>query len=205
MPEKSGACPPRAVRQSQKRLFNFTARLRQEAQAERRRLNRRRKKRILCAAAAAVAALLALSLALDRMVGFMRVTGDSMWPSLHPGDWVVYRRGQGEVKAGQLVLFQSGVEKEPLVKRVTALPGQTVEVLESGAVLVDGRPLEEPYALLRPGHKDTTAYPFTVPAGALFVLGDNRATSMDSRNAELGAVAQQAVLGRVIAVWRTSP
>ena len=162
-------------------------------------------KRILCAAAAAVAALLALSLALDRMVG---LCGSRRFhvalPA--PGRLGGVPAGPGEVKAGQLVLFPERCgKKEPLVKRVTALPGQTVEVLESGAVLVDGRPLEEPLRAFAARPQGTPPPTPTVPAGALFVSGDNRATSMDSRNAELGAVAQQAVLGRVIAVWRTSP
>lgn len=92
-----------------------------------------------------------------------------------------------------------GLEKR-IVKRLIAQPGQTVDIdFSAGVVYVDGEALSEPY-ISAPTYIDNGAlyYPFTVPEGYYFVLGDNRPVSMDSRHPDVGLVHERDVVGKVI-------
>jgi signal peptidase I len=132
------------------------------------------------------------------------VAGDSMRSSLHDGDRVMVDRVSYRFRAperGEVVVFPSPNEALDLVKRVVAVAGETVEV--SGCVVtVDGVALDEPY--LTPGLLargcGTDYGPFQVPASTVFVLGDNRGRSSDSR--VFGPVATEQLIGRaVIVAW----
>lgn len=89
------------------------------------------------------------------------------------------------------------------VKRIIALPGQTVDLREDGSVYVDGKLLDELYYTGETrSTDDAVEYPLTVEDGTVFVMGDNRAHSKDSRSSELGLVPEDAILGRAqIRIW----
>lgn len=143
-----------------------------------------------------------------RLVG---VDGDSMLPTLHDRDYLLlesnFLYGPDRVENGDIVVLNVPYYKDkgPIVKRVIATEGQTVDIdFEEGLVYVDGELLDEPYikepTYLSWGEKDGLEYPATVPEDCIFVLGDNRNDSMDSRFAEIGMVDQDCILGKVLFV-----
>lgn len=114
-----------------------------------------------------------------------------------------------DVEAGDIVTFEDPeVEGRIMIKRVIAVGGQTVELID-GRVVVDGVALDEPYTnglpsepLATPGGR-TVSYPYVVPEGYLWVMGDNRTNSQDSR--VFGAVEESSVTGRgVLTYWPLS-
>ena len=141
-----------------------------------------------------------------RLVG---VDGDSMYPTLHHADYLALLSNvfYQDVEAGDIVVMTVPYfENEPIVKRVIAAEGQTVDIdFEQGVVYVDGEALEEPY-INEPTHLDYNDmgqgldYPVTVPEGCIFVMGDNRNRSADSRFAPVGMVDERDVLGKVLCI-----
>jgi signal peptidase I len=124
----------------------------------------------------------------------LRVVSSSMEPTLKAGDSVlVDKLGAADPRRGELVAFRAPDSDEILVKRVVALAGDRVAI-EDGELVVNGRRRDEPYA--DPRAIDSVFFgPVEVPDAAVFVLGDNRGDSVDSR--DFGAVREDAVLGRV--------
>ena len=126
------------------------------------------------------------------------VNGSSMEGTLHHGDQLILYSFMYEPKVGDIVVFEdySTGYREPLVKRVIATEGQTVEIYDTHTVIVDGVRLEEEYIFLD-GY-DTTNYPIihTVAEGHIFVMGDHRNGSSDSRI--FRDVSVDTVLGKVI-------
>lgn len=155
---------------------------------------------------ALVMALIALILVftfLGRVVG---VDGDSMVPTLHDGDMILLQSAGYTPRQNDVIVLTKpfGPFRGPIVKRVIAVGGQTVEIdYAAGTVLVDGLPLEEPYlneVMCAPSDPHETISSATVPEGCLFVMGDNRNHSSDSRDERLGVVDARYVLGRATAV-----
>lgn len=135
-----------------------------------------------------------------RVVG---VSGGSMRETLQNGDLllVVNSLVCGDYEPGNVVIaakstFENG---EPIVKRVIAVAGQTVDVdYGEGVVYVDGEALSEPY-IREDTHLDLgTELPLTVPEGCVFLMGDNRNASRDSREPSLGAVDTRCIIGRAV-------
>jgi signal peptidase I len=129
-----------------------------------------------------------------------RVQGESMLPSLHDGEFtivnqLIYRLHPPQ--RGDIIVFRSPVEEgEDYIKRVVALPGETLSI-ESGWVIVKGLKLNEPYVLNAPDHSFSQT---TVPPDHLFVLGDNRQNSSDSRNYD--AIPYSSILGKAsFVIW----
>ncbi len=138
----------------------------------------------------------------------IRVEGSSMVPTLHEGDLMLiqsigYEPRQGDV----VVLRKESFMNDPVVKRVIAVEGQHVRVdYDAHTVYVDGVPLDEPYineVMEDPHHPNLTVLDVTVPEGSIYVLGDNRNLSSDSRNERLGTVDTRYVLGH--ALWVVLP
>lgn len=149
-------------------------------------------RRVLLAIPAVLAAVLLLT-ALEPL----RVTSGSMRPTLSAGDHVLVdklsRRWQSPA-VGDLVVFRDPQRRELVVKRVVALGGQTV-ALEDAELVVDGIVRHEPQVDLR--RIDSTYFgPVTVPPDAVFVMGDNRSESIDSRT--YGAIPADDIAGRVV-------
>ena len=132
------------------------------------------------------------------------VSGSSMEPTLRNGDMLLLRSGAGSVEQGDIVvLTREDFLDEPIVKRVIATEGQTVVIdYTENCVTVDGERLKEPYVV------EVMAQPYfsgpvetvTVPEGEIFVMGDNRNHSSDSRHPGLGTVDLRCVLGEAKAV-----
>ncbi|MCS7178053.1 MAG: signal peptidase I [Anaerolineae bacterium] len=127
------------------------------------------------------------------------VRGDSMEPTLHDNERVIVEkisyRLTGGPRRGDVVVLRLEGARDMLIKRVVALPGETVAI-QGGQVIVDGMPLTEPWAV-RPGGSD---YPPTlVPEGYVFVLGDNRSHSNDSRS--FGPIPLKNIIGHAVFVY----
>ena len=147
-----------------------------------------RRRVALLAAAALVLVLVRLFVAAP-----VRVDGDSMAPTLRSGDVAVVRKF-GTPHAGQVVVLTDPQDGSPVVKRVVALGGQTVEIRDA-YLYVDGAEVDESF--VDHSRIDGVYFgPVTVPAGDVFVLGDSRNGSIDSRI--FGAVPASAVTGRVL-------
>ena len=90
-------------------------------------------------------------------------------------------------------------EGRNLIKRIIAVSGQTIDIdFETGEVTVDGEVLDEPYILERTHLDEGTEFPLTVPEGEVFVMGDNRNASRDSRSLSVGTVKEEYIVGRVL-------
>lgn len=139
--------------------------------------------------------LIVVFLFFQLVIGFSFVRGDSMDPTLHSGEMVAYTRINMEYKKGDIVSVRipSG---EYYVKRIIATAGDTID-LKDGEVYLNGERLDEPY-IANPTYEQegTVRYPFTVQEGQLFVMGDNREVSMDSRT--FGVVGRRQVKGKIL-------
>ena len=133
------------------------------------------------------------------------VQGGSMNNTLYNGQHLLISDVNYVPENGDVIVFiplNQENRSTPFIKRVIAVEGQTVEI-RSGVVLVDGLAQAEEYLSLSKGHSD---YPeTTVPAGYVFVLGDNRTQSHDSREDDVGMIDVRSILGKVICrVWPIS-
>ena len=153
---------------------------------------------------ALVLALVALILLVTFVGRIIGVDGSSMYPTLHHGDMLLLQSVGYEPKQGDVVVLTKAFRDVdgPIVKRVIAVGGQTVDIdYDAGTVAVDGQVLDEPYiheAMLCPTYENQTH--IEVPEGSIFVMGDNRNHSSDSRDVTLGTVDERYVLGRAVCV-----
>lgn len=135
------------------------------------------------------------------------VKGPSMEDTLIENEKLLISNLFYEPEQGDIIVFHElGHYNEPIVKRVIATEGQVVDIdFSTWTVTVDGVPLEEGYRKLTQGPQLTSdyTYPMTVPENCLFVMGDNRNHSADSRSSSIGFVDCRQILGRVIC--RLSP
>ena len=150
-----------------------------------------------------LAVIVVISMLLFRVV---IVSGPSMYNTLLDGDYLLvlsnlfYR----ETKAGDIVIiskadFDNG---EPIVKRVIATEGQKVDIdFIEGIVYVDDQPLDEPYTHTPTNMQEGMTFPLIVEEGCIFVLGDNRNVSKDSRSLEIGLIDNREVLGKVLLLF----
>ena len=128
----------------------------------------------------------------------LQVYGTSMTPGLKAGDIVLCTRGG--MKRGNVVAFY--VSNKILIKRVIGEPGDQIDIDKSGNVTVNGKVLEEPYVSKKELGNVSVDLPYKVPANKIFVLGDNRGTSADSRSKTVGCIAEEDMVGRLLLrVW----
>ena len=134
-----------------------------------------------------------------RLIG---VQGFSMEHTLENKDRIIMSNLFYEPKQGDIVVVTvKSFSNEPIVKRIIATEGQTVDInFETGDVTVDGIVLREPYIAETTRRKIDMIFPATVPEGCIFVMGDNRNASTDSRDSRIGMVDKRCILGRVYAV-----
>lgn len=129
------------------------------------------------------------------------VSGPSMNSTLWDGDWLLvtarhpfYQPKQGDIIIASKESFNDG---EPIVKRVIATQHQTVDIdFVNGIVFVDGIALDEPYTFSPTNMYEGVDFPLTVEENCIFVLGDNRNQSKDSRNPEIGLIDRREILGK---------
>lgn len=153
-------------------------------------------------------AVIAVSVAFLFFFRTVGVVGSSMFPTLHDGDRIVLTSTYFEAQQGDIVVTCQpvGNEKFPdtLVKRVIATEGQTVDIdFEKGIVYVDGVALDEPYIYEATNDKEDFDGPVTVPEDCVFVMGDNRNNSVDSRDNRVGFIKEEYIMGK--AMFRVVP
>ena len=143
---------------------------------------------------AAVAVLVAVLL-----LPVLQIYGHSMTPTLEDGDIVVSIKGS-DFEPGDVIAFY--YNNKILVKRVIAGPGDWVDIDKDGNVTVNGQALEEPYLQEKALGDCNIKLPYQVPDSRLFVMGDHRSVSVDSRNTAVGCVAQEQIVGRLVfRIW----
>ena len=129
----------------------------------------------------------------------LQITGTSMADTLKEGDIVLAWSGS-EYGAGDVAAFY--YNNNILVKRVIATSGDWVDIDEEGNVSVNGEVLDEPYVSEKSLGYCNIDFPYQVPDGRSFLLGDHRDTSMDSRSEEIGCVADDMMVGKIVfCVW----
>lgn len=152
-----------------------------------------------------VASLAVILLVFTFLIHTNTVVGSSMYPTLMQGDRLLVSDLGYEPAMGDIVIICKKTFREsPVVKRVIAVGGQTVDIdFETHEVFVDGRKLDEPYINEPTARSYDVTFPLTVPEGSVFVMGDNRNASDDSRDSALGCVDTRYIQGKVI--WRYWP
>lgn len=144
-------------------------------------------------------AVIAIMVVFTFFFRFVGVVGPSMLPTLTEGDWLAVSAVPKNPKAGDIVIItQPNAFNEPIVKRVIATEGQTVDIRD-GHVFIDGERLVETYIApdVFTEREDLDNYPLTVKEGEVFVLGDNRPHSSDSRSSMIGTIDVNYILGTV--------
>ena len=144
---------------------------------------------------AAVAVLVAVL-----FLPILRIYGKSMNGTLGSGDVVVSVKSSN-LKTGDVIAFY--YNNNILVKRVMANPGDWVDIDKEGNVYVNNKLIEEPYLKQDKAFGETNIeLPYQVPEGKVFVMGDNRSVSIDSRNTSIGCVSEEQIVGKIVyRVW----
>lgn len=133
------------------------------------------------------------------VLSVLEISGSSMNPTLKEGQIVIAYKDK-TIEEKDVIAFYQG--NKILVKRVIAKEGSFVNVDDDGNVYVNEKRLEEKYVSIKALGNSNIEYPYQVPVGHYFVLGDKRDTSLDSRNNEIGAVAKEDIIGKVkVSVW----
>ena len=163
----------------------------------------RRKKRAHGALRKTVSALITIAAAAvlitTLLLPVLRIYGTSMTPTLQAGEYVVALK-TSHFEPGDVVAFK--FDNKILVKRVIASAGQWVDIDADGNVSVDGVRLDEPYIAEKSLGNCDISLPYQVPDGRVFVMGDHRSTSIDSRSTALGCVSQEQIVGKaLLRVW----
>ncbi|MCD8035851.1 MAG: signal peptidase I [Clostridiales bacterium] len=172
--------------------------------AERRRLQyQKRYRRTLRTTIYALIVVAAAAVLIATMfLPVLQVSGSSMEPTLSDGDIVVLFK-RGEFETGDLVAFY--YQNKLLLKRVIAGPGDVVDIDSEGNVSVNGELLDEPYVTVKTLGESDRNYPYQVPEDRYFVMGDNRATSIDSRSSAIGCIETDQIVGKVmLKIWPPS-
>ncbi|MDD7739070.1 MAG: signal peptidase I [Lachnospiraceae bacterium] len=129
----------------------------------------------------------------------LQIYGNSMTPTLTDGE-IIFSVKTSKFEPGDIVSFY--YNNKILVKRVIACSGDWVDIDEDGQVYINDQPLEEPYLTEKALGDCNIELPYQVPDGKIFVMGDHRSTSVDSRNSAVGCVAQEQIVGKILfRVW----
>lgn len=132
----------------------------------------------------------------------LRIYGSSMYPTLAEGQIVVSIKG-ANIESDDVVALYYG--SKVLIKRCIATEYQWVDIDENGNVYVDGNMIDEPYLTEKAFGETNIDLPYQVPDNTYFVLGDNRETSIDSRNTSVGCIDKDDIVGKIVfRVWPLS-
>ncbi|MCQ2463025.1 MAG: signal peptidase I [Clostridia bacterium] len=145
------------------------------------------------------AAVIVIAIVFTFIFRFVGVVGPSMMETLHDGDWLAVSAYDAKPQYGQVVIItQPNDYNEPIVKRIIATENQVVDIdFGTGDVFVDGVKLDEPYINNPTTNSYDVQFPVTVPEGCVFVMGDNRQHSSDSRSSAIGFIDTRYILGQV--------
>lgn len=125
----------------------------------------------------------------------MSIHGGSMTPNLEDGNLAVAVKTE-EFARGDVCAFYSG--SSVLCKRIIAFGGETVDMDENGIVYINGLPLTEDYIIAADIGNTDIVFPYQVPEHTYFVMGDNRATSIDSRSTKIGCISEGQMIGKLV-------
>lgn len=182
--------------------FEYPAALSQETDAAEETPERCRKqwKIVYDAVATLETAVIILILLFSLVLRPAAVIGNSMLPSFSGGDRVACVHSFSGYERGDVIIISHATRKdESIIKRVIAVGGDTVDIdFYKGTVSVNGQVLDEPYVNTPTNLSYDMTFPVTVPEGKLFVLGDNRNESLDSRSTDIGFINENKVLGKVV-------
>lgn len=129
----------------------------------------------------------------------LKIYGTSMTPTLYQGDIVVSMKAR-DLKAGDVIAFY--YNNEILVKRLVGVPGDWIDIDQEGNVYLNGVLLDEPYVKDKSLGMCDIRLPYQVPENRIFVLGDHRSVSIDSRSTSVGCVADEQIVGKIaFRVW----
>ena len=129
----------------------------------------------------------------------LRTYGKSMTPTLDDGN-IVFSVKTTDVERGDIIAFY--YNNKILIKRVVAISGEWVDIDSNGVVMVNGEVLEEPYVTDPDLGDCNIRLPYQVPENRVFVMGDHRAVSVDSRTEEIGCVSEEQIVGKLVfRVW----
>jgi len=143
---------------------------------------------------AAVAVLVAILL-----LPVLRIYGNSMTPTLSEGEIVVSVKGSN-FETGDVVAFY--YNNKILIKRVIAQSGDWVEIDQDGTVYVNNTKIDEPYVTEPAFGECDIKLPYQVPENRIFVMGDHRSVSVDSRSSSIGCVSEEQIVGKIVfRVW----
>ena len=146
---------------------------------------------------AAIAVLIAVLL-----LPVLQIYGTSMTPTLDEGNIVISIKGT-KFETGEVVAFY--YNNKILVKRVIANSGEWVDIDSDGNVYVNNEMLDEPYIEQKAYGETNIDLPYQVPDSRLFVMGDNRDVSIDSRNTSVGCISDEQIVGKIIfRIWPAS-
>ena len=177
----------------------FPSSIELEQELKREQYKRRYKKTLRSTIFALITAAAVAVLVATLWLPVLQIFGSSMTPTLREGEIVVSIK-VNEMEPGDIVAFYYG--NKVLIKRYIAGPGSWVEVLEDGTVLVDDKVLEEPYLTQKAFGISDLEFPYQVPEGTYFLMGDQRETSVDSRHSSVGCVAEDQIVGKIVyRVW----
>lgn len=161
---------------------------------------RKRYKRAFISTLSVLAVIAAVAVLVSTLfLPVIQVSGNSMEPTLSDGDVLVLLKSK-HYERSQLCCISW--QNKMLLKRIIGLPGDVVSIDTEGNVTVNGVLLDEPYVLDKTLGECDVTFPCQVPEGKVFVLGDHRSTSIDSRSSEIGCVDQDQIVGFVLfQVW----
>ena len=147
--------------------------------------------------AAAVAVLVA-----TLWLPVLQIYGSSMSPTMEDGD-IIFSVKRGEMERGDVIAFY--YNNKILVKRVIGKPGDWIDITADGTVYVNSAAVDEPYISEKSDGDPDITLPYQVPDRKLFVMGDHRATSADSRHSVVGCVSQEQIVGKIVLrIWPLS-
>ena len=169
-----------------------------EASAKNKKKENRGKLSVFEVFEAIIGALVVITIIFTFFFRVFKVDGPSMKPTLQHNDRVIVSTVGYEPEKGDVVVISETADlDEPIVKRVIAVSGDTVDInFTTGVVTVNGT--EENYTDELTAQQFDIAFPITVPEGTVFVLGDNRANSLDSRSTRVGCVDERFIVGKVL-------
>ncbi len=173
-----------------------------ERERDRLRYQRRYSRTLKSTAAILVVVAAVAVLVATLFMPVLRIYGTSMAPTLEDGQIVVCVKG-GRLETGDIVAFYQG--NKLLIKRSIAGPSDRVDIDMDGNVSVNGIVLDEPYITQKAYGDTNIELPYQVPDKRYFLMGDNRDTSVDSRNTAVGCVSDEQIVGKVVfCIWPLS-